>query len=204
MASGPGGSWGHPAPQRAAPVPWVRVLQPFPWAVPPPPPQPGRVKEDVMELMLLQNAQMHQLILGRLVAAVLSPWPAFSGPQVHMEGLKEESEEEEELEAQEEGPLVFHHHYLPCPTPALGLQPPWPAPFLPPPPHQPPWQDAPRIQQRPPARKRGVRAVPPPPPPSATGTVGADVPPASGRGRGCGQQAPGLGMGQEARGVVFP
>ncbi|EPQ02974.1 hypothetical protein D623_10031113 [Myotis brandtii] len=34
-----------------------------------------------MELMLLQNAQMHQLILGRLVAAALSPWPAFSGPQ---------------------------------------------------------------------------------------------------------------------------
>lgn len=73
-----------------------------------------------------------------------------------MEGPKEQSEEEEEeeaLEAQEEGPLVFHHHYLPW-TPALGLLPPWPAPFLPPPPHQPPWQDAPRIQQRPPARRR--------------------------------------------------
>lgn len=48
------------------------------------------------------------------------------------------------------------------------------------------------------------RAVPPPPPPSATGTVGADVPPASGRGRCVGRhQGPGLGMGQEARRVVF-
>nr|XP_023507986.1 proline-rich protein 29 isoform X1 [Equus caballus] len=27
------------------PQPWVTVLQPVPWAVPPPPPQPGRVKE---------------------------------------------------------------------------------------------------------------------------------------------------------------
>lgn len=77
-------------------------------------------------------------------------------PQVRMEGPKEESEEEEELEAQEERPLVFHHHYLPCPTPALGLLPPWPAPFLPSPPHQPALQDAARIQQRSPARKRGV------------------------------------------------
>lgn len=44
------------------------------------------------------------------------------------------------------------------------------------------------------------RAVPPPPPPSATGTVGADVPPASGRGGCVGRhQGPGLGMGQEGR-----
>ncbi|XP_008147645.2 proline-rich protein 29 [Eptesicus fuscus] len=172
MASGTGGRWGDSPPRSAAPMPWVTVLQPLPWAVPPPPPQPGRVKEDLMELLLLQTAQMHQLILGRLVAAALNPWPAFSGPQVHVEGPTEEREEEEDLAAQEEGPLVFHHHYLPGP-------PPWPAPFLPAPPPQPPLQDAPRIPQRPPARKRGVRAVPPPPPPSATGTVGADVPPAS-------------------------
>lgn len=84
------------------------------------------------------------------------PLPPPRNPQVHMESPKEESEEEEELGAQEEGPLVFHHHYLPCPMPALGLQPPWPAPFLPAPPHQPPLQAAPRIQQRPPARKRGA------------------------------------------------
>lgn len=44
---------------------------------------------------------------------------------------------------------------------------------------------------------RRAVTVPPPPPPSATGTVGADVPPASGRGRAGGQWGP--GMGQEAR-----
>lgn len=36
--------------------------------------------------------------------------------------------------------------------------------------------------------------MPPPPPPSATGTVGADVPPASGRDMVVGQWDPGLGM----------
>lgn len=48
------------------------------------------------------------------------------------------------------------------------------------------------------------RAVPPPPPPSATGTVGADVPPASGRGSLGGQWGPGLEMGQKARRIMFP
>ncbi|XP_066092190.1 proline-rich protein 29 [Saccopteryx bilineata] len=161
--------------------PWVTVLQPLPWAVPLPPPQPGRVKEDLLELMVLQNAQMHQLLLSRLTATALNPWPAFPSEQVYLQDLKEEreEEEEEELEAQEEGPLVFHHHYLPGVLPVPGPLPPWPAPFLPPPP-QTHLQDASRVQQRNPAsRKRGVRAVPPPPPPSATGTVGADVPPAS-------------------------
>ncbi|XP_064438808.1 proline-rich protein 29 [Mirounga angustirostris] len=81
MASGPGGSWGQPPPLSAAGTPWVTVLQPVTWAVPPPPPQPGRVKEDLLELMLLQNAQTHQLLLSRLVAAALPPGPASCHPQ---------------------------------------------------------------------------------------------------------------------------
>uniref|UniRef100_A0A8D2KBR6 Proline rich 29 n=1 Tax=Urocitellus parryii TaxID=9999 RepID=A0A8D2KBR6_UROPR len=76
MASGPGGSWGSAAPRSADPTPWVTILQSLPSAVPPPPPQPGRVKEDLLELMMLQNAQMHQLLLSRLAAGAagaLSP-----------------------------------------------------------------------------------------------------------------------------------
>nr|XP_019588591.1 PREDICTED: proline-rich protein 29 [Rhinolophus sinicus] len=179
MASGSGGNWGHPPPQSAAPTPWVTILQPLQWTVPPPPPQPGRVKEDLLELMMLQNAQMHQLLMSRLVAAVLNPRQASSLPQGDLEAQQEECEEEEELEGWEEGPLEFHHHYLPCPEPTLGPLLSWPVPFPSPPPHQPHWQDASRTQHHPPTRKRGVIAVPPPPPPSATGTVGADVPPAS-------------------------
>lgn len=134
---------------------------------------------DLLELMMLQNAQMHQLLLSRLAAGALSPGPGSPSPQVYLEGQQEELQEEMDIE-EEEGPLVFHHHYLPCPVPSLGPLPLWPAPFLPPPPHQPLLQDAPRAERWPPAsQKRGMRAVPPPPPPSATGTVGADVPPAS-------------------------
>ncbi|XP_049492326.1 proline-rich protein 29 isoform X2 [Panthera uncia] len=187
MAFRSGGSWGQLPSQSAAPTPWVTVLQPLAWAAPPPPPQPGRVKEDLLELMLLQNAQMHQLLLSRLVAAALHPGPAppQPHPQVYLEGQQEEYKEEEEKQAQEEGPLVFHHHYLPCPVPSPGPLLPWPVPFLSPPPHQPYLQDTSRIQHHPPASgRRGSRAIPPPPPPSATGTVGADVPPASVRQEG--------------------
>ncbi|XP_068387835.1 proline-rich protein 29 [Eschrichtius robustus] len=184
MASGTGGSWGRPPAQTVAPTPWVTILQPLLWAIPPPSPQPSpsRMKEDLLELMMLQNAQTHQLLLSGQVAAALNQGPAWSGPQVYLEGQQEAAayEEEEETEAQEEGPLVFHHHYLPCLMPALGPLLPWPAPLLSPPLPQPHSQPLARVQHHPPTSgKRGARAVPPPPPPSATGTVGVDVPPAS-------------------------
>ncbi|XP_069399826.1 proline-rich protein 29 isoform X1 [Ovis canadensis] len=191
MASGIGGSWSHPAAQTAAPMPWVTILQPLPWTIPPPSPQPGRVKEDLLELMMLQNVQMNQLFLSGQVAAVLNQglsWtnsqedslPAEPPGKPKNTGVSLEVQQQEEKEPQEEGPLVFHHHYLPCTMPALGPLLPWSGPLLSTPLHQPRVQDSAEIQHHPPAPgKRGVRAVPPPPPPSATGTVGADVPPAS-------------------------
>uniref|UniRef100_A0A8C0ZUD8 DUF4587 domain-containing protein n=1 Tax=Castor canadensis TaxID=51338 RepID=A0A8C0ZUD8_CASCN len=81
MASGANGSWGRASPQSAAPTPWVTILQPLSWAVPSPSPQPGRVKEDLLELMMLQNAQMHQLLLSRMVAGALNLGPDLPGPQ---------------------------------------------------------------------------------------------------------------------------
>ncbi|XP_047563919.1 proline-rich protein 29 isoform X4 [Lutra lutra] len=138
--------------------PWVTVLQPVAWAVPQPTPQPGGLKEDLLELMLLQNAQMHQLLLSGLVAAALNQGPVSRHPQVYLEGQQEEEEEEEEEEMQalEEGPLVIHHHYLPCPMPMLGPLLPWPVPSPSLPQHQPHLQDTARIQHCPPAsRKRG-------------------------------------------------
>uniref|UniRef100_A0A8C6RJ33 Proline rich 29 n=1 Tax=Nannospalax galili TaxID=1026970 RepID=A0A8C6RJ33_NANGA len=76
-------SWsGSGAPsQSTATMPWVTILQPLPWAVPSLPPQPSRVKEDLLELMMLQNAQMHQLLLSRMVAGALNPWPEWPSPQ---------------------------------------------------------------------------------------------------------------------------
>ncbi|XP_013827942.1 PREDICTED: proline-rich protein 29 isoform X1 [Capra hircus] len=127
--------------------------------------------------MMLQNVQMNQLFLSGQVAAVLNQGLSWTNSQVSLE-----VQQQEEKEPQEEGPLVFHHHYLPCTMPALGPLLPWSGPLLSTPLHQPRVQDSAEIQHHPPAPgKRGVRAVPPPPPPSATGTVGADVPPASGK-----------------------
>ncbi|XP_021490012.1 proline-rich protein 29 isoform X2 [Meriones unguiculatus] len=178
MASFGSGSWSGAPPQSAAPTPWGTILQPFSWMVPSPVPQSNRVKEDLLELMLLQNAQMHQLLLSQLVAGALNPGPEWPRPQVCTDSQEEQVEEE--VETPEQEPLVFHHHYLPCPVASLGTMSLWPASFLPMPPHQPPRQGAPRIQRQPPAsRQREVRDVPPPPPLSATGTVGADIPPAS-------------------------
>ncbi|NP_083621.1 proline-rich protein 29 [Mus musculus] len=178
MASLGSGNWSGVPTQSTAPMPWVTILQPFPWTVPSSQPQHNRVKEDLLELMMLQNAQMHQLLLGQLVADALNPGPEWPSPPVHTDSHEEQMEEE--MEMQEQEPLVYHHHYLPCPVTPLGPMSLWPASFLPVPPHQPPWQGEPRIQHQPPAsRQEEVRDVPPPPPPSATGTVGADVPPAS-------------------------
>ncbi|ELW67496.1 hypothetical protein TREES_T100002775 [Tupaia chinensis] len=115
---------------------------------------------DLLELMLLQSAQVHQLLLSGLAATALHSQPrppGFGGPpgqQVYLEGEQEESDEEEELEALGEGPLVFHHHYLPSPGPSPGPLLPWPAPFLPPPLCQPLFQDVPRVQHCPPASGR--------------------------------------------------
>uniref|UniRef100_A0A5F9DJF2 Proline rich 29 n=1 Tax=Oryctolagus cuniculus TaxID=9986 RepID=A0A5F9DJF2_RABIT len=81
MASGAGGSWGRTTAPGAAPTPWVTVVQPPPWAAPPQPPQPGRVKEGLLELLLLQNAQVHQLLLCRLAEGALDSAPASPGPQ---------------------------------------------------------------------------------------------------------------------------
>eukprot|EP00070_Physeter_catodon_P032692 XP_028339586.1 proline-rich protein 29 isoform X1 [Physeter catodon] len=156
--------------------------------------------------MVLQNAQMHQLLLSGQVAAALNQGLAWSGPQVYLEGQQEAAyEEEEETKAQEEGPLVFHHHYLPCLMPALGPLLPWPAPLLSPPLPQPCLQHLAPVQHYPSTSgKRRARAVPPPPPPSATGTVGVDVPPASGRDQVGGQWGPGLAVDQKARKAMRP
>lgn len=84
MASQAGDTGAHPAAQR----PSVTILQPLSWAIAPPAPQQSRVKEDLLELMLLQNAQTHQLLLSRLVAAALQ----HSSPRVRGRGWGQDKE----------------------------------------------------------------------------------------------------------------
>ncbi|NWW53846.1 PRR29 protein, partial [Pedionomus torquatus] len=121
---------------------------------------------DLIELMMIQNFQMHQVVMNSLTVSALASFgfgPSPAAAQVMTEPLQTKEEEEA---------VVFHHHYIPYPGPAPILV--WPVPS----------QD----QGPAPVRYLGtgslaedgeLPAVPPPPPPSATGTVGADVPPAS-------------------------
>ncbi|KAM6399204.1 proline-rich protein 29 [Rhynochetos jubatus] len=114
--------------------------------------------------MMIQNSQMHQVVMNSLAVSVLTSFGFGSSPaaaQVRVVPLQTEEEEA----------VVFHHHYIPYPSPALVMA--WPVP----------------ARDRSPAAMRYLGtgslaedeevAVPPPPPPGTTGTVGPDIPPAS-------------------------
>ncbi|NXL67638.1 PRR29 protein, partial [Chordeiles acutipennis] len=135
-----------------------------------PPTGPPHIQGDLIELMMIQNSQMHQVVMNSLALSALMSFGFGPSPAAgQATAVPLQTEEEEEA-------VVFHHHYVPYPGPAPVLV--WPVLA----------QD-----QRPTAvRYLGTGslaedeevAVPPPPPPSATGTVGADVPPASGKDMG--------------------
>ncbi|NWT05218.1 PRR29 protein, partial [Mionectes macconnelli] len=145
----------------------VMILQqlPGPGAVLAPPGGPPPVRGDLMELMMIQNSQMHQVVMNSLAVSALTSF-GFGPPPATAQALARplQTEEEEEEEA-----VVFHHHYIPYPGPVLI----------------PPWLEPERDQGPVAVRYLGslagdeVSVVPPPPPPSATGTVGPNVPPAS-------------------------
>uniref|UniRef100_A0A8C8JI28 DUF4587 domain-containing protein n=1 Tax=Oncorhynchus tshawytscha TaxID=74940 RepID=A0A8C8JI28_ONCTS len=114
--------------------------------------------------MMIQNAQMHQVIMNNMTMSALSSF-GYSQPQLHPPFTSEE----------EEDPEVYHYQT----TPAYLAYPTW----LPPPQPHPSLvyhNTAEPLELAPyPHRDTIRRAVPPPPPPSATRTVGADVPPAT-------------------------
>uniref|UniRef100_W5N285 DUF4587 domain-containing protein n=2 Tax=Lepisosteus oculatus TaxID=7918 RepID=W5N285_LEPOC len=131
------------------------------------PVQPGHVKEDLVELMMIQNAQMHQVIMNNMTMSALNAFGySQSTPQPPPEPPRYPIIVEEEYPEP-----VYHHHYEPFPSYASWAQVP----------QQPQnYQDA-SMQHVDPVTSpnKDMRAVPPPPPPSATGTVGADIPPAA-------------------------
>ncbi|NXA09493.1 PRR29 protein, partial [Sapayoa aenigma] len=143
----------------------VMILQqlPGPGAVLAPPAGPPHVRGDLIELMMIQNSQMHQMVMNSLAVSALTsfgfgPSPATAQAPV----VPSQTEEEEEA-------VVFHHHYIPYPGPVPI--PAWPVPAR-------DWGPAVRYLGTG-SLAEDEDAVPPPPPPSATGTVGPEVPPAS-------------------------
>ncbi|KAM6233527.1 proline-rich protein 29 isoform 2-T2 [Spheniscus humboldti] len=115
--------------------------------------------------MMIQNSQMHQVVMNSLAVAALTSFgfgPSPAAAQAMAVPLQTGEEEE---------PVVYHHHYIPYPGPAPVLA--WP--FL-------EWDRGPtamRYLGTGSLAEDGEVAVPPPPPPSTTETVGANVPPAS-------------------------
>ncbi|KAG8566895.1 hypothetical protein GDO81_013410 [Engystomops pustulosus] len=154
------------------------IIQQLPTDFTPPLSHPirhGRAKEDLIELMMIQNAQMHQVIMNNMTMAALSSFGYGSTPPNPMPSILP-------VEIEDDEPMVYHHHYEPYPSsyPSYPVYPTLPP--MAPLPHREPTvrhinQDT---QPATPSRIIDQRPVPPPPPLSATGTVGADIPPASG------------------------
>ncbi|XP_050183717.1 proline-rich protein 29 isoform X1 [Myiozetetes cayanensis] len=147
----------------------VMILQqlPGPGAVLAPPAGPPPVRGDLIELMMIQNSQMHQVVMNGLAVSALMSFgfgPSAATAQALAMPWQTEEEEEEEEEA-----VVFHHHYIPYPGPVLI------------PPCLDPQRDGGAVAVRylGSLAEDEARAVPPPPPPSATGTVGPNIPPAA-------------------------
>ncbi|XP_051572220.1 proline-rich protein 29-like [Myxocyprinus asiaticus] len=145
------------------------ILQQFPAAVSSPfaPVRPGHIREVLVELMMMQNAQMHQVIMNNMTMSVLNTFDYAHTPETRID-----------MDLEEE-PDVYHHYYPPVPSLFYPGWVPLPQPLIQAP--SPLLQNAQDPSQpAQPARTeyRDRKAVPPPPPPSATQTVGADIPPA--------------------------
>ncbi|KAM4691982.1 proline-rich protein 29 [Rhinophrynus dorsalis] len=153
------------------------IIQQIPSTFTPPlshPIRPGRAKEDLIDLMMIQNAQMHQVIMNNMTMSALSNFgygPTENPPMPSVVPVQLE----------EDDPVIYHHHYEPYPGnyPAYPSYPTWQ-------PQRPILHPEPTVRHlnldippTSPIHSIDQPAVPPPPPLSATGTVGADVPPAS-------------------------
>ncbi|XP_021233285.1 proline-rich protein 29 [Numida meleagris] len=167
------GVWGDAAvgtsaiPHGLPPVPVssqpLTIIQQIPMGTAHPTGPPHLRGADLIELMMIQNSQMHQVVMNSLAVSALVSFGFGPSPATAQTlGVPLQPGEEEEA-------VVFHHHYIPYP----GSAPVWAWPLL--------------GQAMGPAAVRHLGtatedrevAVPPPPPPSATGTVGASIPPAS-------------------------
>ncbi|XP_062853796.1 uncharacterized protein C21orf58 [Trichomycterus rosablanca] len=71
----------------------------------------GSIKEDMVELMLMQNAQMHQIIMHNMMLKALPPMAtgtALSPPTGQQNYMKAK------------GSAIHHHHYVSPPLPPIG------------------------------------------------------------------------------------
>ncbi|XP_059204077.1 proline-rich protein 29-like [Centropristis striata] len=120
----------------------------------------GHVKEDLVELMMIQNAQMHQVIMNNMTMSALSSFGYSSpapGPATPRDLVI--------IQENETDPEVYHHYYQPAPHLSY---PAWLLPGA-----TVVYQDPNKPTSTPPHRDR------PAPPRSNTDAVRADVTPAA-------------------------
>ncbi|TTH38803.1 Sentrin-specific protease 2 [Bagarius yarrelli] len=117
--------------QHTVPHPPATIIQQLPQQQPlitqippiqPAPHRSGSIKEDMVELMLMQNAQMHQIIMHNMMLKALPPTAAgtIGSPPVRFQ--------DNSMKAK--GAVHHHHHYGPPPLPPIGYSA-WPSMMLP-------------------------------------------------------------------------
>ncbi|XP_027701557.1 uncharacterized protein C21orf58 homolog, partial [Vombatus ursinus] len=133
---------GVSVPQPPATIIQQLPQQPLVTQIPPaqayPAPRSGSIKEDMVEMMLMQNAQMHQIVMQNMMLKVLPPM-ASPANEVNPPWLRS-AQQDPQLAFRAEKPRAsavhHHHHYsppglqaLPASLPPMGY-PGWP-PLLP-------------------------------------------------------------------------
>ncbi|KAG8451960.1 hypothetical protein GDO86_003955 [Hymenochirus boettgeri] len=93
----------------------------------------GSIKEDMVEMMLMQNAQMHQIIMQNMMLKALPPMAlsqtAGGLPQVHTSTLQDHHAAPVVLRADKIRPSsVHHHHHYTPPSIPVGHPPLQPGP----------------------------------------------------------------------------
>ncbi|KAG7511356.1 hypothetical protein JOB18_047696 [Solea senegalensis] len=108
-------------PQQPATIIQLPQQHPLITQIPPPQPYPaarsGSIKEDMVELMLMQNAQMHQIIMHNMMLKAIPPMALFQtrGPSLHAPHVQQDSYQGNPIllrpDLRPRGGAVHHHHY---------------------------------------------------------------------------------------------
>lgn len=106
----------HPAPQAPATIIQQLPQQPLIAQISPPQAFPaqrsGSIKEDMVEMMLMQNAQMHQILMQNMMLKALPPGP--TGPRAAtLQDQRWMHHGAPRAEKQKPPPVHHHHHYAP-------------------------------------------------------------------------------------------
>ncbi|XP_023571868.1 uncharacterized protein C21orf58 homolog isoform X1 [Octodon degus] len=109
----------HQVPQPPATIIQQLPQQPLIAQIPPPPPQAfptqrsGSIKEDMVEMMLMQNAQMHQILMQNMMLKALPSALAPTGLQSAQQDPRGMRPVVLRAEKQKPPAVHHHHHYAP-------------------------------------------------------------------------------------------